>query len=131
MKKLLSIIGVGIFLFVAASCQEDVFTPVKVTYKVKVKSGNTVTITCNNDYYFDTGVRKPITWTSDGTTWRSDHFVYEEEDYFINVVYTDSTQAVEDNYKVQVFYNDTIPAAASITDHAVPVVEFSGRVKEL
>lgn len=119
---------VSILLF--CSCQEDLFTPVKVTYAVKVKAGNTVIIHCNNDYYFDTNNRKAITWLSDGSTWTSDHLARREEEYYIRVDYIDSTKAKEDNYKVQVFYNDTIAVASSVTAHAVPVVEFSGRVTE-
>ncbi|MEO8150005.1 MAG: hypothetical protein ABI723_20370 [Bacteroidia bacterium] len=117
--------------FMLNSCKKSLFTTVKVTYAVKVKAGNKVVINCNNDYYFDSKTRKPIEWTSDGSTWKTDHFVYQEEEYYLKVDYVDSTQAIEDNYKVQIFYNDTIPVASSITDHAVPSIEFSGTVKEL
>ncbi len=114
-----------------SGCKKDLFTTVKVTYAVKVKAGNTVAIECYNDYYFDNNTLKTIIWKSDGTTFYSDHFAYYEQDYYLKVTYLDSTAAVEDNYKVQVFYNDTIPAAASITAYPVPIVEFSGTVKEL
>ena len=97
---------------------------------VKVKDSNTVVIQCNNDYYFDNKTRKPITWESDGSTWRSDHFATKEEEYYLKVDYIDSTTAKEDNYKVQIFYNDTIPVASLIVDHATPIVEFYGTVKE-
>jgi hypothetical protein len=116
---------------VFSGCKKDLFTAVKVTYAVKVKAGNTVVIECYNDYYFDNNTLKPITWKSDGTTFYSDHYAYYEQDYYLKVTYVDSTAAVEDNYKVQVFYNDTIPAAKSITSYPVPVVEFSGLVTEL
>ncbi len=109
---------------------KHVFTPVKVTYAVKVKAGNTVVIQCNNDYYFDTNTRKQITWESDGSTWRSDHYARKEEEYYLKVDYIDSTASHEDNYKVEVFYNDTSTVESSVTDHALPTVEFKGTVTE-
>ena len=124
-------ISLLIICIAITSCRKNIFTPVKVTYKVKVKDSNTVVIQCNNDYYFDSKTRKPITWKSDGGYWISDHFAYNEEEYYLKVDYIDSTTAKEDNFKVQIFYNDTIEVASSITDHAVPAVEFKGIVKEL
>lgn len=131
MKNLVIILFILTGSIIINSCKKDLFTTVKVTYVVKVKAGNTVVINCNNDYYFDNNTRKPITWVSNGSTWSSDHFVTKEEPYYLKVDYIDSTKATEDNYKVQIFYNDTIPVASSITDHAVPSIEFSGTVKEL
>jgi hypothetical protein len=121
-----------LFLLLAfAGCKDDIFTTVEVTYAVKVKAGNTVTITCNNDYYFDTGRYKPITHTSTGSTFYIKRMVFKEEPYFIEVNYTDSTKATEDNYRVQVFYNDTIQIQSLIVNHAQPTITFKGIVKEL
>ncbi|MBL7926744.1 MAG: hypothetical protein JNK61_07510 [Bacteroidia bacterium] len=120
-----------IFLLILAACQDDIFTTVEVTYAVKVKAGNTVTITCNNDYYFDTGIHKPIVHTSTGSTFFIKRLVFKEEPYYIRVNYTDSTKAAEDNYRVQVFYNDTIQIQSLIVNYAQPTVTFEGIVKEL
>lgn len=132
MKKVLKYLFVILLIpvcCVLGSCKKASFTTVKVTYAVKVKAGNTVSIECYNDYYFANKTLKPVTWVSNGSTWTSNHYVYEQEDYYIKVTYIDSTKATEDNYKVQVFYNDTTVVQSSIVDHALPTVEFKGTVQ--
>lgn len=133
MKKSFKHLSIVVLLIAACAlinaCKKASFTTVKVTYAVKVKAGNTVRIECYNDYYFANKSLKPITWVSDGSTWTSNHYVYEQEDYYLKVDYIDSTKATEDNYKVQVFYNDTIAIKSSVTGYALPTVEFKGVVQ--
>lgn len=120
-------ISLFISVFIISGCQKASFTPVKVTYKVKIADGNKVMIEYNSDYYFSTGTRQPLEWTGNGTTWIASHIAEEPEDYYIKVDYTDAPN-IEDNFKVQVFFNDTSQVGSSINDTIVPQVILEGRV---
>ncbi|HRC32861.1 MAG TPA: hypothetical protein PK736_05410 [Bacteroidia bacterium] len=126
-SKISFILIIACMLF---ACNKDTFTPVEVTYLVLVKPGNTVTINCYNDYYFDTEKLKPILHTGEGLYFRSSHIAYKEEDYYINVAYTDSTKSAEDNYLVWVKFNDSTVTKLSYK-YAKPNIEIKGRVTEL
>ena len=125
-KPFLLVLVIFILLTMSA-CKKASFTPVKVTYIVKVKDGNKVSINYNSDYYFETGTMQPLEFTSNGITWYANHIAEEPEDYYIKVDYLNAPNA-EDNFKVQVYFNDTMQVASSINDTVVPQVILQGRV---
>jgi YbbR domain-containing protein len=122
----------SIILFFAAAllsaCKKDAFRPVNVTYLVTVTDSNTVRITYNSDYYFASGIRKPVEFTSEGISWNASHLASKEEEYYIKVEYMNERKP-EINYKVRVVFNDTLVVDSAVFTNAVPVVELSGMVR--
>lgn len=125
-KIFLSLFIISVSLLING-CKKASFTPVQVTYKVKIAAGNKVRIEYNSDYFFETGTRKSVDFTGTGGTWYANHIAEEAEDYYIKVDYIDSTN-FEDNFKVQVYFNDTTQAASFISDSIVTQVILQGRV---
>lgn len=125
LKSLLLII---LFSFLLAACKKDDFRPVNVTYIVTVTDSNTVRITYNSDYYYATGIRKAIDFTSEGISWNASHLASKEEEYYIKVEYLNERKP-EMNYQVRVVFNDTLVVDSAVFTHSVPVVELSGLVK--
>ena len=116
-----------VFAILFFSCEKSSFTAVKVTYYVKIADSNTVNIVYNSDYYYDSGSRKTISYTSNGGIWVASHIAYEEEDYYIKVDYTDSLKP-ETDFEVKVYFNDTLVKDSVAYDTIVTPVELSGRV---
>lgn len=110
------------------ACKKDDFRPVNVTYIVTVTDSNTVRITYNSDYYYASGIRKPIEFTSEGISWNASHLASKEEEYYIKVEYLNERKP-EINYKVRVVFNDTLVVDSAVYTNSVPVVELSGAVK--
>lgn len=125
MKKL---IAVSILSFLFNACKKDDFRPVNVTYIVTVTDSNTVRITYNSDYYYASGIRKGIEFTSEGISWNASHLATKEEEYYIKVEYLNERKP-EINYKVRVVFNDTLVVDSAVFSNSVPVVELSGVVK--
>lgn len=126
-NKLFSFIFLISVFLLTNSCKKASFTPIQVTYKVKIAAGNKVRIEYNSDYFFETGTLKSVDFIGTGGTWYANHIAEEQEDYYIKVDYIDSTN-FEDNFKVQVYFNDTTQAASFIADSIVPQVILQGRV---
>jgi hypothetical protein len=110
-----------------SACKKDSFTSVKVTYYVKIADSNTVNISYNSDYYFDSGTRKTISYTSGGGYWIATHIARKQEDYYIKVDYTDALKP-DTSFKVIVIFNDTLDKDSAVYDHVVSAVELQGVV---
>jgi hypothetical protein len=110
------------------ACKKDAFRPVNVTYLVTVTDSNTVRITYNSDYFYASGIRKPVEFTSEGISWNASHLASKEEEYYIKVEYMNERKP-EINYKVRVVFNDTLVVDSAVFTNAVPVVELSGMVR--
>lgn len=124
-RKFIYIILLASFLF--TSCKKDTFTPVKVTYCVKVADSSTVNITYYSDYYFASGITKTITYLSEGGYWYGVHTAYKQEDYDIKVEYISSVNPEKD-YRVEVYFNDTLKVASRIDTMLVQLTELKGTV---
>jgi YbbR domain-containing protein len=116
-----------VFLSLLTTCKKDNFRPVNVSYRVTITDSNTVRITYNSDYYYATGIRKPIEFTSTGLSWQASHLATREEEYFISVEYIHERKP-ETHYKVKVIFNDTLVVDSAFYTHAVPKVELRGLV---
>lgn len=124
--KILSALIILLFLF--ASCDKEEFTPVRVTYTVKVADSSTVTIAYNSDYYYDSDNRKPVNYTSEGGIWAASHIAYEPEEYYIRVEYISSV-STETDFEVKVFFDDADAAVDSVVSNTIiPLVELKGNV---
>lgn len=123
-----NIIAVSILAILLHACKKDEFRPVNVTYLVTVTDSNSVRITYNSDYYYASGIRKGIDFTSEGISWNASHLATKEEEYYIKVEYLNERKP-EINYKVRVVFNDTLVVDSAVFTNAVPVVELSGSVK--
>lgn len=110
------------------SCKKDEFKTVKVTYYVKIANGNSADITYYSDYYFDSGILKPVHYTNNGGVWSATRIVNKEEEYLIKVSYADSANA-ETDFRVKVIFNDTLTVDSAYFDFAAPLVELKGTVK--
>jgi|SRR6185436_322825 len=110
-----------------SACKKDSFTSVKVTYYVKIADSNTVNISYNSDYYFDSGSRKTISYTSGGGYWIASHIARKQEDYYIKVDYTDALKP-DTSFKVKVIFNDTLVKDSAVYDQVVSPVELQGAV---
>ncbi|GEM_PF-3430428 len=115
------------FVFVCSSCKKDEFSPVKITYIVQTADSSTVRIIYNSDFYFDSGIRKPVDYVSNGGFWAAHHIAAKPEEYFIRVEYLDSVIA-ETDYQVKVIFNDTVTVDSVFYEFAFPVVELRGDV---
>lgn len=116
-----------LFSFICSACKKDSFTSVKVTYYVKIADSNSVNISYNSDYYFDSGTRKTITYTSGGGIWVASHIANKQEEYYIKVDYIEAL-ASETDFQVKVIFNDTLTVDSIAQDTIVPSVEFQGTV---
>jgi len=115
-------------LFLFSACKkEDEFTSVKVTYYVQIADSNSVEISYNSDYFFDSGNRKTISFTGSGGIWVASHIAYQQEDYYIRVDYKDSI-ASEHDFQVKVIFDDTKTRDSVAYDMVVTPVELSGTV---
>lgn len=124
-KKL---IVASVFACSLHACKKDEFRPVNVSYIVSVTDSNSVRITYNSDYYYASGIRKPVEFTSEGVSWNASHLATKEEEYYIRVEYMNELKP-EVNYKVRVVFNDTLVVDSAVFTHSVPVVELNGTVK--
>jgi hypothetical protein len=116
------------FAFLFSACKKkDNFTSVKVTYYVKIADSNSVNITYNSDYYFDSGSHKIISYTSGGGIWVASHIAYKQEDFYIKVDYTDALKP-DTNFQVKVIFNDTLVKDSVAYNIVVSPVELSGTV---
>jgi hypothetical protein len=119
---------ISFFLILFASCKKkDSFATVKVTYYVQIADSNSVNISYNSDYYFDSGNRKTISYTSHGGIWVASHFAYKQEDYFIHVDYVSSVKP-DTNFQVKVIFNDDLTKDSVAYNTIVSPVELSGTV---
>lgn len=125
MNKILPIL---IFTLLVSSCKKDDFVPVKVSYFVTITDSNTVSILYNSDYFFDSQIRKPITFTSEGLSWNAQHIADSEEPYFIRVEYLQELKT-ETHFSVKVVFNDTLAVDSAVYTHSVPVIELQGTVR--
>jgi hypothetical protein len=116
-----------VFAILFFSCQKSSFTSVKVTYYVKIADSNTVNISYNSDYYYDSGSRKTISYTSEGGIWVASHIANEPEDYYIKVDYTGAFKP-DTNFRVKVIFNDTLVKDSMVFDSIVTPVELQGTV---
>lgn len=126
MFKSLPVILLFLTVFFSA-CKKDSFTSVKVTYYVKIAENNTVNISYNSDYYFDSGTRKTISYTSGGGYWVATHIARKQEDYYIRVDYVDALQP-DTSFRVKVIFNDTLDKDSAVYDMVVSPVELQGTV---
>lgn len=116
-----------LLFFFITSCKKDTFTSVKVTYEVKVADSSIVDITYNSDYYFDSEIRKPVRYVSDGSRWSASHVANKEEEYYIKVDYLSSVNP-ENDFQVKVIFNDMLTVDSVKNDTIVPFVELRGTV---
>ncbi|MBL7929759.1 MAG: hypothetical protein JNL47_09870 [Bacteroidia bacterium] len=123
-----NIIAVSVLAFLLNACKKDDFRPVNITYLVTVTDSNTVRITYNSDYYYASGIRKGIEFTSEGISWNASHLATKEEEYYIKVEYLKELKP-EINYKIRVVFNDTLVVDSAVFTNAIPLVELSGTVK--
>jgi hypothetical protein len=123
------ILFLGLATFTLAACKKDEFVPVKVLYAARAADSSLLRITYNSDYYYDSGIRKPVEFRSEGGYWLASHIAYGPEDYYIKVEYLDSI-GPETDFRVYVVFNDTLFVDSSVTAHSLPVVELSGPVAE-
>ncbi|MEO5571277.1 MAG: hypothetical protein ABIT08_00335 [Bacteroidia bacterium] len=127
MLKQLSLIILFFTLLFSACKKENDFTSVKVTYYVKIADSNSVNISYNSDYYFDSGSRKTVSYTSTGGFWVASHIVNKQEDYYIHVDYV-NTLKTDSNFQVKVIFNDTLVKDSAAYNKVVTPVELSGTV---
>ncbi|MEP7171125.1 MAG: hypothetical protein ABI855_17285 [Bacteroidota bacterium] len=125
LKQLSSIVLVFTILFF--SCKKSSFTSVKVTYYVKIADSNSVNISYNSDYYFDSGSRNTISYTSGGGIWVASHIAYNQEDFYIKVDYTNALKPDSD-FEVKVIFNDTLVKDSVAHNMVVTPVELQGTV---
>jgi hypothetical protein len=116
------------FLFLFSACKKkDDFTSVKVTYYVQIADSNSVNISYNSDYYFDSGSRKTISYTGNGGLWVASHIASKQEDYYIKVDYI-NTLKPDTDFQVKVVFDDTLTKDSVFFDHIEPIVELQGTV---
>jgi hypothetical protein len=116
------------FAFLFSACKKkDDFTSVKITYYVQIADSNSVNISYNSDYYFDSGTRKTISYTGNGGIWVASHIANEPEDYYIKVDYI-NTLKPDTDFQVKVFFNDTLTKDSVAYDVIVSPVELAGAV---
>ncbi|HKR06748.1 MAG TPA: hypothetical protein VJY62_19085 [Bacteroidia bacterium] len=125
-KKLPYLILLFSFLFSACKKKDD-FTSVKVTYYVKIADSNSVNISYNSDYYFDSGSRKTISYTSNGGIWVASHIADKQEDFYIKVDYTNALKP-DTAFEVKVIFNDTLVKDSVAYNMVVSPVELQGTV---
>ena len=127
MTKQLSFLIVLVLAIFCSCKKQNSFTAVKVIYYVQIADSNTVNITCNSDYYFDSGNRKTISYTSNGGIWVTSHIAYKQEDYYIKVDYINQLKT-ENNFRVKVIFNDTLVKDSAVYDKVVTPIELGGTV---
>jgi len=114
-------------LAMLVSCKKDKFDPIRITYAAKAADSSLLRITYNSDYYYDSGLHKPVDHLCLGGYWLASHTANEPEEYYIRVEYVDSV-GPETDYRVYVVFNDTLYVDSAVFSHSVPVVELSGPV---
>jgi hypothetical protein len=125
-RQFLLILLVSVLLFSTCKKKDD-FISVKVTYYVQIADSNTVNISYNSDYYFDSGTRKTISYTSNGGIWVASHIAYKQEEYYIKVDYINPFKP-DTNFQVKVIFNDTLTKDSAAHNVIVTPVELSGTV---
>ena len=126
LKKISFTILFFVFLFSACKKKDD-FTSVKVTYYVQIADSNSVNISYNSDYYFDSGTRKTISYTGNGGIWVASRIANTQEDYYIKVDYI-NTLKPDTDFQVKVIFNDTLTKDSVFFDHIESIVELQGTV---